>query len=211
MIMDHKDYLYFLQPKGDDCDPYKQWLREYFIPNYGCVKCLHPRPEYTFSPLDVYLCDKPSKACLNVVFPPWISIARLEFLELFRDEVQKYLRLGKVYIGDDRLLEDFVTFTADRLLPIRGSRKSLYNGRCDNCGRIRYISEYPFYITRASLFDCPIFVPWGMCGLILTEELMSRVDKCKWKGISIFKLPVIDEPRDGVDDLPKDLIIAEDI
>ena len=202
--------LYFLQPK-DYCPPDTNWLRNEFNPQHWCSDCKSIKPNSKFIPFDVYLDEKPDKSALNSVFLPGIGMGRWEFLELFRDEVHKYLRLGKVYLGDGRLSEDFVTFTADRLLPIRGSKKSSYYGKCPVCKAKGYSAWYPFYVTRASLFDRPIFVPWGDDGLVLTEELMARVDKRKWKGISVFKLPVIDEPRDGVDELPKDLIIAEDI
>ena len=148
--------------------------------------------------------ELPDISAVNNVEPPGINIARCDFLDLFAEEVNKYLKLGKVFASDGTEIEGYVTFVGEKCLPLRGGEKSKYFGKCKVCGQIRYWPAYPWYILRDNLFDQPLFESWGLNGLIITEELKSRIEKGKWKGIYITKLPVLDEPRDGIEDFPKD-------
>ena len=119
--------------------------------------------------------------------------------------VNEYLETGSVFLSDGTLLDNLITFIGSRRIPLRGSDKSKYRGQCKKCGRYRYIPDYPWYVLEESYFEQPIYQPWGLNGLIVNEELYSRIEKGKWKGIYITKLPVVDEPKDGIDEIPCDL------
>lgn len=200
--------LYFIQPK-DHCDSYKPWARE-MAQKCICRDCRGMRPEWLGKIPNVYLTTTPRKAVLSTIFRLDINIARIDFLQLFREEVEKYLKLGEVYSGDGKFLDGYVTFTAIRRLVIRGGPKSDYLNVCNICGRYKYLAQYPFSILRAGYFERPIYVPWPESGLVLNETLFSRIDRKKWKGISIFELPILDEPQDGITEIPPDLIIGEE-
>ena len=62
-------------------------------------------------------------------------------------------------------------------------------GICELCGTYLYLPKYPWYIMRGSLFGQPLYESWGSSSLVVTEELCSRIEKGKWKGIYITKLP----------------------
>jgi hypothetical protein len=200
--------LYFIQPK-DGPDPFKPWLHEFYAGPFWCSECHSTRTESIQESIDVFIDSKPSSAALGVVYPPWINIARVDFLELFEPHLETYMKIGKVLSSDGVILNKYVTYFGNRRLIVRGSKKSDYLGVCPNCHRHRYLASYPFYTLQAGYFEQPIYVPWPKRGLVVNKELFSRIDRKKWKGISIFELPILDEPRDGIDALPKDLVIGE--
>lgn len=197
--------LFFIQPKDHD-DFYTPWYKQ-TLDMYGCKLCRDLRPEYLGRVFDAYFRWPLGREALTTMLLS-INVARVDFLSLFGDAVQQHLQLGKVYLGDGTPQNDFVTFTAKRRLVIRGSRRSSYAGMCPACGRHKYIAFYPFYTLRAGYWKQPLYVPWREKGLVVSQELFSRIDRRKWKGISIFELPIVDEPRDGIDALPKDYVIG---
>ena len=68
---------------------------------------------------------------------------------------------------------------------------------CIKCGRYKYIPDYPWYLLEGSLDNRSIYVSWRLSGLIVTEELMERIDRKKFKGIEIFQVPILPEPVQG--------------
>ena len=199
--------LYLIRSKSG-CDPDKMWLKD-FNEKYFCSECNNIKPQNLSKIFDVVLMYPPDRAALNVLFPPWINVARQDFLSLFEEEVNKYLKLGHVFNDDGKELKDFLTFTSKKRLPIRGNNKSRYRGVCENCGSYNYSPKTPFNVLKESLFNQPLYVPWGVRGMVLTEELKNRIDRKKWKGIVIYDLPILDEPRDGFDEIPVDPVLGE--
>jgi hypothetical protein len=196
--------LYFIQPK-DHRDSYNPWTHD-ILDQYGCRPCWGIRPENLSRVFDVYLDSTPRKEALTTILLG-INIARLDFLKLFWEDVEKYLKLGKVYAADGTCHQEYVTFTADWRLVIRGGKKSEYAGFCPICGEHHYFPWYPFHILHP-IREQALYVPWPKKGLVVNQELFSRIDRKKWKGISIFELPILDESQDGIDALPKDLVIG---
>lgn len=204
--------LFFIQAKV--CrDPWDPWLKEFRAgkQEWWCTEswCWSIKPEYLNVVRDAYVQWRAGREALSVVYPPGIIVARLEFLRLFEPEAGKWLRYGKVYVQAASEEDGYVTFNADRRIVIRGGRGSSYYGRCHVCGEYKYISQYPFYTLADGYFERPIYVPWPKSGLVVNEELYSRIDRKKWKGIDVFELPIVDEPRDGIDELPRDLVIGD--
>ena len=201
-----KNFLYRIHTKSL-CDADKSWLTKFKAENvclgYGCRDIYPQARRYG---LDVWVMDQPDISAVNVVAPPGLSFARRDFLDLFSEEVSKYLKLGRVFTSDGTLVEDFVTFVGEKRLPLRGSEDSRFFGFCKKCGNPRYWPQYPWYVLRESLFDQPLYESGGLSGLIITEQLKARIEKGRWKGIYITKLPVLDEPRDGIENMPKSLV-----
>ena len=196
--------LYFINTKTI-CHPDDSWVRE-FNKEYKCPGCNYIDPVLREKGVDVYVRKRPDIAAVNAVLPPGINIARRDFFELFADEVAKYLKLGRVLLADGTVVDDFVTFVGKKQLAIRGSEgSSTWQSLCQCCGHYRYAPRYPWYVLRGSFFLQPIYATARKCGLVVTEELRKRIEKGRWKGIYICPLPIVDEPRDGID-VPDELL-----
>ena len=198
--------LYLIHTKSL-CHAHEQWLDD-FEKKHVCSECKRIKPEMQNKKIDVFLMEKPDKAAVNTVYPPGIDIVRTDFLDLFASELSECLDIGKVYINDATIVEGFVTFAGKRSIFLRGSKESSFRGVCQSCGQLRYLPQYPWYVMKESLIDQNICQAYPLSGLIITGELKDRIEKGKWKGICITKLPVIDKPRDGIEDFPYDLKLS---
>jgi hypothetical protein len=197
--------LFRLHTKCDSeeiVDP--DWLND-FSSQYVCPGCKNIYNNVRQSSMDIVLRKRPSVAALDVL-PPDINIARRDFMDLFFPEASRFLKIGKVIFKDGTILNDFVTFSGDRRIPLRGDSGSRLNDTCTLCGYIRYWPQYPWYVLSKDYFEQPIYESWSLNGLVVSSELKDRIVKGKWKGIYITKLPIIDEPRDGIE-LPDPLIV----
>jgi len=137
--------LYFIHTKSI-CSPYSAWLRN-FLAKHACPECEMIYPDVRSRGLDVYVDEPPDIAAVNGVGAEPMSIARRDFLDLFADEVSKYLKLGRVFTADGTLVEGFVTFAGEKRLLLRGSAQSTINP-CPICGCLRYMPEYPWYVLK---------------------------------------------------------------
>ena len=151
--------------------------------------------------VNLVLRKKPNRATLQKLLPPGIVFASSEFLELFSAEIEEYLEIGRVYLNSGELLDSFCSVVGKRRLLIRGQEGS-HIKNCEECGRCRYRTKYPWYISRSDLFGQSIYEAWPEVGLVVDEKLFARIDKVKWKGIYITKLPILDEPKDGINNFP---------
>jgi len=186
--------LYYIHTKSI-CSPEESWL-ENIIEKHACTLCKRLYPELRKNSIDVWVEEQPDISAVNSVHPPRIGIARRDFLHLFTEEVKQYLKLGEVFDRNGLLIERFATFVSEKHMILRGSEKSRLR-ICEKCGGYIYTSIYPWYVIKESVFNRSIYESWPLDGLVVTEELKNRIEKGKWKGIYITKLPVVDEPRDG--------------
>ena len=186
-------FLYRIHTKSF-CDPDEHWYEE-FMSKHACPECGGIYPDVRKRGVDVYLEGRPDISAVNVVDPD-ICIARCDFLELFASYTNRYLNFGNVFTSNGKMLKQYATFVGEKRLILRGSEKSKIH-QCGKCVRIRYCPIYPWYVLKDSLFDQSLYEAWPINGLIITEELKNTIEKGKWKGIYITKLPVVDEPRDG--------------
>jgi hypothetical protein len=198
-------YLYRVHTKSTRAEADEDWLKEFrskcVCPGLGCKEIFHKVRE---KGIDVYLNDRPAVSAINVV-NPGISISRRDFMELFQEEVEKYLITGNVYLKG-KILESHVTFVGPKRLPLRGNIDGTRDfGKCKICGQYRYWPAHPWHILRSSLFDQPLYESYGLGGLVINDQLRARIERGRWKGIYITKLPVLDEPQDGIDNFPVDI------
>jgi hypothetical protein len=198
-------YLYRVHTKTV-CDSDNEWLQE-FRQRHMCNDCRQISARICNRPIDVWIEHHPGPAALNSVNPPHIGIARRDFLDLFSEEINQYLHLGKVFLSNGKKLEDYVTFVSDKRLLIRGGKDPSYR-TCNMCkGFIYWPGWSDWYVVRSSLTGRKLYEAGGFGGLLVTEELRKRIKKGVWKGIEIIKIPVVDEARDGIETIPDNITI----
>ncbi|HPD32243.1 MAG TPA: hypothetical protein PLL20_19790 [Phycisphaerae bacterium] len=191
--------LYRIHTKGH-CHPAKGWFAD-FESAFMCPECWALDLGLRSKGVDVWLEEKPPRYAINSVRPPGVGIAQVDFLSLFKDEVSRLLVLGRVFDQDGAEIEGLVTFVAHRPLPLRGGHQSTHSF-CPKCGRFRYSAANDWYVVKNSLTGAPLY-ECRMGGLVVTEDLYRRVDRKAWKGIYVTKVPVKDEPEDGITDFPE--------
>jgi hypothetical protein len=192
-------YMYRVHTKSS-CDPDEAWLSR-FRAHFTCVGCHRVARRLCETGADVYLTHAPDAAAINFVSGTCIDLGRREFLELFADEVQKYLKLGRVFTADAQTCERYATFITEKPLVLRGGAKSRYR-TCEVCGCFCYMADLKWCVLRASLTGQPLY----QCtrgGLVVNEELRGRIERVRWKGIYITKIPVVEKAEDGIDEFPE--------
>ena len=99
--------LFRIYPKSARIFPCDKWYRDfekaYICSGYGCGRLL-PFIYKDKVQLNIYIDEKPNNAALNVVHPG-INIARRDFLDLFKYEVDEYLQTGSVFLSDGTILD----------------------------------------------------------------------------------------------------------
>jgi hypothetical protein len=192
-------YVYRLHTKSI-CDADDTWYRE-FDATHRCARCHALKGRLRLRGIDVLLQRPPDIAALNYVSRAEVELARRDFLELFAHEAQTYLKLGRVLLKDGSPCDEYATYIAEKPLILRGGAKS-HSWTCDVCGTFRYRPGLDWYVIRASLTGQPLYeCEFG--GLIVTAELRNRIERGRWKGIYVTKIPVVDEPQDGIAEFPE--------
>jgi len=196
--------MYLVETKTS-CDADRAWLRKFRSQNI-CQECNKTFNWVYNNSIDINLDEHPGTAALNRACPPAVGIARCDFFELFADVTAGYLETGRVFMRDIQL-KDYCTFTSASRLLIHG-QEDVYSRVCPGCGRHCY---WPgtldkWYIPKSSITGQVIYESIIVNGLIITEDLRARIKPGRWKGVLITKLPVIDEARDGIEEIPKSLV-----
>jgi len=186
------------------CDPDDKWLME-FEEKYSCPECRMVFRHVFSQAIDVAVDEHPGVAAMNCVTPPFVDFIRCDFLDLFKDVLKEDIHIGRVF-RHGQLLEQYRTFTSENRLIVRG-RENVHWRKCPACRGFVY-SPGDFcnwYVLSSSLIERDFYIS-SKGGFIMTEELRSRIEKGKWKGIIIEKIPVLEKPLDGFDQLPKELM-----
>jgi hypothetical protein len=165
-----------------------------------CPGCLSIR-EGT-GPLDVEIEEKrPASAPLQVVWGMGLTVAPRDFLDaLGRDLVERELHVGKV-IGDGKLLPDWVCFHPKQRVIVRGTTRALTR-RCGTCGRDVYSAWEEDNLCPPPPPQARLMATATGGSLVVTGDVLAKIDRAKWKRLKAKRLDVLDEPRDG---LPRDL------
>lgn len=191
--------LYLLSTKSI-CRPPKEWWEEFRGRNM-CRGCGVLHADLRRRSLAARVEETPDASAINSVNPPGIGIIRADFLELFRAEAQKHLHLGPVLDAAGNILSRFLTFVGERPLPVRGESDSDRRS-CEVCGRFVYWPSGDWYVMRSSLTNQTVYET-STEDLAVTEAIRKRIVPGKWKGMWITKLPVRDEPLDGIENFPE--------
>ena len=163
-----------------------------------CPSCRRIRPGS--GPIDIEVTGLGSpQVALNFTdrFPSELKVARTDFLDLFGHAARHHLALGEVRDATNKKLAGYVTVWAKgRLVLVRGGAESEHHGCCPQCGNIVYLPiGGPWHVLRSDLPPGPIHL-W-LYGLLVDAELVSRLERGRWKKLSVSKVRVVDEPLDG--------------
>ena len=193
------DILYWIEPKGF-CDLDRDWY-EFIWRKRECPGCFTMYADQRTKPVDVVVATKPSRAVVSSV-GIGIGLIRNDFLQLLGEDARQCLHIGRVFDSKTRLIREWSTFIGDKPIEIRGGPGS--SGRfCEQCGRFCYFAEEdPIHIQQSSLSNQPIYEA-NMAAILLAATLYERIRGKKWKGVYITRLPIYDEPLDGIDPFPE--------
>jgi hypothetical protein len=159
-----------------------------------CGECHTLKPDP--GPLDVQIENRNPKGSMNFLFGEGLDLARMSLLsQLGVRRIKRDLFLGKVTGPDGRELKDWVTYRGKRRLIVRGSIVAT-NRKCKQCGQHIYTGRGVLYLYPAPPKDAVIF--GTRLGLILPEKLWLSLNIGRARGFRVVKLPVLDEPLDGL-------------
>jgi hypothetical protein len=199
-------FLTCLQPK-DVCDYDKEWSRPFFA-KHACQNCRGIFSEIRKQGIDIWVDHTPGSPALNFAGPPFVAIARKDFLEVFQPEASQAFHFGRVLDSDGNPMERYLTYISEKPIAVRGKpyEKSSF---CPKCRRFRY---YPIpppegeqYVLADDIAGGSIFET-NLGDLLLRDKLAARIKGKKWPGIYVGKMPVRSAPIDGLDPFPGDYI-----
>lgn len=176
-------------------DPLREW-REAALRTWLCPGCLTPREGVR--EVDVYLENEPDRAPLNFVAGTGVGYASASLLEAL-GVVTKNLLLGKVFDSGGRPHADFITFRGHGVLFIRGGEGSIHRV-CEHCGRDLYHPIGPRYLVAGRLGEHMVYES-QLHQLIVGPEELSAIEPMRSRKLGVERLPVRDEPRDGLSGL----------
>ncbi len=164
-----------------------------------CPGCNYPKQDILA--VDIELENERIDNCpLNFVQGCGLPIVNTKFLfSLGKDAIEQNFYLGKVFMANGLLLDDWVTFRGKRKILIRGS-KNVSSRQCEQCGRNVYYAAGTRYIYPEPDSDSILFES-DLSGLVLPENLFDKIDLSLWEKLIIDKLPVLASPKDGLTNL----------
>jgi len=165
-----------------------------------CPLCTQPKP--TVSSIDVSLQERvPNDKPLNFLFGCGIGLIHRELLDLIGVEiVERDLFIGRVVGNHGKAIDDWATFRGREVVIVRGSQDAKYH-TCPECGRNNYYAAgkqylYPRPMGHATIFESDLH------GLIVPTDVCERVMTRKWRRLNVDRLPVVDDPPDGLGIIP---------
>lgn len=179
------------------------WSAE-FESRWLCPECRcldHALREREF---DIVLASRPRQAALEWARGPLgiYSLIRRDFAELVLRDAADEFALGRVFLSGGKSLPDYATYLGKLPQPIRGGPDSRRRW-CSTCGSFIYTPTIPWYVLREGVSGPPVCQSGFGAGLLMRSEVAERIDRKRWKGLRTHKLPVLDEPQDGIADFPE--------
>jgi hypothetical protein len=165
-----------------------------------CPGCAFPRPGVTS--VDVRLQERsPRDKPLNIMFASGVGLVHRELLDLIGEDLaRRELYLGRVFGNRGNEVADWVTFRGRNRVIVRGSKDAEYR-TCKRCGRNIYHATGKRYLYPAPPSEATIFES-DLSGLVLPPDVYDRVATRKWRKLGVDKLPVLDQPTDGLGTIP---------
>jgi hypothetical protein len=176
----------FLKKEGR-AQPSRPWL---------CLGCGTPKPG--IMAVDVSLQDRaPRDKPLNLVWGGGVGLIHQDLIDCIGPEIVKRdLYLGRVTGDRGNEILEWSTFHGRRGVIIRGSKDARCR-TCDQCSR-------PVYSAMGKRYLCPAppenftILESDIHGLVVPQDIYERIVVRKWRLLGIEKLPVLDEPLDGL-------------
>jgi len=162
-----------------------------------CASCRYIKPAVGAVDVGVKTVGETDAALNYFDKIPSLMYGRLDFLRLFDSECSAHLCLGALVDCQGTKIPGYATVRPkDKVVLVRGSSESQYHGCCPECGNIVYLDiGPPLHVLRSDLPPGPIHVWNG--GLLVAQELVARIERGRWKKLSVSKVRVVDEPLDG--------------
>lgn len=164
-----------------------------------CNGCAFPKPNTEVVDVTIQE-EEPDNTPLNMISGCGVGIAWKEFLFAFGEElVRQHLYLGQVFGPSGSPMENWTTFVGRHKIIVRGS-KNVTVRRCSECGRNIYFGMGQSYLYPQPLLDVSIF-DVGNGVLVVSEELVSRINLNRWRKLDCTRLSVLNVPLDGLNAL----------
>ena len=197
-------HMYEIGPTGDECIPSPSWLRE-FESKWACPKCGKLDRSVYDTGYDIVLETPPRPGALGWALSPlrmYRLINRGFACALLNDRSHDVV-LGRVFACDGSERWNYATYIGRTPLAVRGGPASKRDV-CDNCGTLCYYPLQSWYVLQASLSSQDVYQGIGISeDLIVSDSVFRSIDRKRWKGLQIHKLPVLDEPQDGIRNFPE--------
>lgn len=194
--------LYYLEilPEPDwmEIEPVfaeEQWLSKGMKNQILCpeCKCVN-RTRYPAS-FDIVLEKEPQGQTGILVELTNVTIWRKDFIDSFLEYLSSHI-LGKCYLPDGQVIEEYVTCYSNQYVVARGGKNSSYR-ICSLCGTIiSNVKPGPSYILERYIYDKNICQD-ALCGLFICEDVLFPYDPDKWMSIVPGCISVRKEPVDG--------------
>jgi hypothetical protein len=126
-----------------------------------------------------------------------LTVAPRDFLDdLGRDLVERELHVGKV-IGDGTLLPDWLCFHPRQRIIVRGTTRAATR-TCGTCGRDVYTAWERDNLCPPPPSHAHLVATTTGGSLVVTGDVLAKIDRAKWKRLKAKRLDVLDQPRDGL-------------
>lgn len=149
--------------------------------------------------IDVVLAENPYNYPLDVA--SGIGIIRKDLVEAIGYEVFiNNMMIGKVFYPAGTCHEKFFTFRGRKIINIFSDKFDKVK-KCSVCGRLSVFPLGKYYMLRTDfegtqLFECYFH------GLVISENILNKINNFKWRKISIMKLEITDQPPEGCEEIP---------
>jgi hypothetical protein len=164
-----------------------------------CNGCAFPKPDTEVVDATIQE-EKPDNTPLNMISGCGVGIARKDFLFAFGEELaRQHLYLGQVFDPSGSPMEDWITFVGHHKIIIRGS-KNVTVRCCSECGRNVYFGMGQFHLYPQPSYGVSIFDA-GNGILVISKDLVRRINLNKWRKLDYMELPVLETPKDGLAEL----------
>jgi hypothetical protein len=170
--------------------PERQWL------DAKLRSCALPCGHDTLSQSDdpIVVSDPGDDSALTFVDRIVIEAIRTDLHELLRPELDEFCHFRLLVDIKRQIISRFVAVIPKHSVWLRGGKKSMCR-RCEGCGRLIYNPMGNRYVLKANLPEVPIFAT-HQGGIAISDRLLARVNKQRWRKVKLLQIPVYDEPRD---------------
>lgn len=171
-------------------------------PHWMCAECGEVR--VGTEGVDLFIQErKPEDTPLNMVSGCGVGLIQAAFLDFLIDGAASLvltLKIGRVFGPQDRPLDDWRSVHGDPRVIVRGAQRA-GSRICRTCGRCHYFAEGMRYLCPPPSDSLDVMYS-GLGSLVVSERVRNRVLARSWRMLEFERLPVLDEPLDG---LPRDL------
>lgn len=128
------------------------------------------------------------------------QVVRRTFLEqLCAGKIDRDFEWATVFTPEGEPFEDWLIARARHQIEVRGE-EDVSCDFCPTCGRTRYFASDRSYLYPAPREDIDIFGAGS--SLVVTDRILQRIQSQIWPKLLVMKLPVAEEPLDGLGEIP---------